>query len=977
MKKLLATFTILFLIFFFENGLSQSAGDYRTAAAGDWSASAIWETYDGANWVAAGSAPTGSEDITINDSVNVDLAVQVSGDIELEGTGILAVGVGSLTFENGSSYDHARDGGDIPDATWNTGSTCLVTGVTGDAPGNSNQDFYNFTWNCPDQSSNVDVSWSGNTIGGDLTVESSGTGPSQFRLTSSGDYTDSITINGNVIVTGGVLTATGSGTVMEYTLVVNGDITVTGGSYALSRGSGGNATWYLEGDLSVSDAEVRSSNPDAKFLFFGDASHTLSYNSVSYNGTINYELSENDTLDIADGPDSIDLPVNGTFTNWGQINTTGAVSFLNGSTYNHAINAGNIPTANWDAGSNCLITGVTDEAPGNRNQSYYNLTWNCPDQVSNLNMGFDEVTIGGDITIESTGASNRMYLCGPATGDTSIVTINGDIFLNGGAFSSNGTSNGNTVIEIFHNGDIFVTAGNFSVSRGSQGNGSGSTDWYLYGDSISISNATTQNSNPTAAKFIFAGTSTQNLSLTNVTFGGGGFPVEVDTGAILNMGISQIGGSGPFIVNSSATLECGNEGGLDSALQNSGTTTLSIEGNYTFNGEAAQITGSLLPDTVNDLTVNNSAGVTLSDDVLVNQNLTITDGSLDLDGNTITLGSTSVLNETPGNTVTGASGMITTTRDLNAPAGDNVAGLGAMLTSSANLGSTIIERYHSGATGGGNEGILRQFNITPASNSGLDATLRFYYDESELNGIPEANLLLFKSPDGSDGSWSSLGGTVNETDNYIELVGIDDFSYWTAADVNNPVPVELTSFSASIDGKFVTLNWITASELSNHGWEVERRKHIEKENFNDWRVIGFVKGAGDNLKQASYSFKDETAASGLFQYRLKQVDFDGTFEYSNIVEAELSGPTEFALFQNYPNPFNPETVIKFEVPVSSFVNLTVYNTVGEKVATLINQQMERGRYLWNYNASDLSSGIYIYRLTAGDNIFIKKMMLIK
>ena len=112
--------------------------------------------------------------------------------------------------------------------------------------------------------------------------------------------------------------------------------------------------------------------------------------------------------------------------------------------------------------------------------------------------------------------------------------------------------------------------------------------------------------------------------------------------------------------------------------------------------------------------------------------------------------------------------MITTTRLLNAPTGENVGGLGAMLTSSADLGSTTVERMHAAGTGGGNSGIFRVFSIQPTNNSGLNATLRFYYDESELNGIAENDLILFKSPDGLNDSWTNVGGTVNPAENYVE-----------------------------------------------------------------------------------------------------------------------------------------------------------------------------------------------------------------
>jgi len=967
------------LLFFGTNIFSQSAGDYRSAANGDWSTAATWEVFDGAVWNAAVAPPTGSENITVDDTVTVSTDVIVTGYVTLADPGaiLIAGGIppGSLSFDNGSTYEHAVNGGDIPIATWLTGSTCLVTGVTGSSPGNSVQDFYNFTWNCAGQSSNVDVGWSGNTIGGNVTCSSTGGGSSQFRLTSSSKYTDSITISGDVILTDGNLTVTGSSTAMVYKVFVGGNITVTGGSFALSRGSGGNAIWDLKGNLSVTNAQVRSSNSDAKFVFSRSGNQTLSYEGVSYSGTFNYEVASTCSLDVADGADAIDLSVNGTVTNAGYISATGVIDFLSGSVYNHTTNGSSVPIATWESGSTTMFTGVTSTAPGNRNQSFYNVIWNCPNQSSNLNMGFDEVTIGGDITIENTGASNRWYLCGPPNGDTATVTIEGNIIQNAGQFSSNGTGNVCTIF-VTVNGDITVNAGNFAVSRGSQG-GIGTTTWMLNGTNFTMSDATTQNSNSAGAKFVFSGSSTQNLNLTNVNFSSG-FPVEVASGSDLNVGTSQIGGSGLFTINDGATLQCANEGGLDSTLQMSGTITLSTAGNYTFNGSATQVTGSMLPATVNDLTVNNSAGVTLSGDVQVDGNLTLTDGDLNLNGHIVTLGTSGTLNESAGNTVTGTTGMLTTTRDINAPAGDNIGGLGAMLTSSANLGSTTIERHHFAGTGDGNQGILRVFNISPTTNSGLDATLRFYYDESELNGSTEDNLIFFRSLDAIDGNWTNRGGTVNTTDNYVELSGIDAFSYWTLADVNTPIPVELTDFNALVDGKVVTLNWKTATETQNHGWEIERKAVIENQSEGNWIKIGFIEGKGNSTETQSYIFKDGNLTSGSYQYRLKQIDYNGTSTYSKVLEINIIiAPKEFALAQNYPNPFNPKTTIEFEVPNTSMVNITIYNTLGETVKVLLNEQMEQGVYTRTFSGLNLPSGIYIYRLSAGNVVFTKKMMLIK
>ena len=265
--------------------------------------------------------------------------------------------------------------------------------------------------------------------------------------------------------------------------------------------------------------------------------------------------------------------------------------------------------------------------------------------------------------------------------------------------------------------------------------------------------------------------------------------------------------------------------------------------------------------------------------------LKVINGDLELNGHTITLGSAAMLSETPGNTVTGSTGKITITTDVNAPAGVNIGGLGVWISSSANLGSTTIDRYHSPRTGSGNQGIDRYYDIEPTNNSGLNASFRFYYDESELNGIPEANLRLFKSPDGSDNSWSAEYGTVNSVENYVVKGGVNDFSYWTLGDAANPLPVE------------------------------------ESED--------------------------------------------------NVI------PVQYALYQNYPNPFNPETVIKFDLPESGEVRLKIFNLLGEEITTLISEELSAGSYNVRFNAQNLPSGIYLYKLITKAAVFAHKMILIK
>jgi hypothetical protein len=190
------------------------------------------------------------------------------------------------------------------------------------------------------------------------------------------------------------------------------------------------------------------------------------------------------------------------------------------------------------------------------------------------------------------------------------------------------------------------------------------------------------------------------------------------------------------------------------------------------------------------------------------------------------------------------------------------------------------------------------------------------------------------------------------------------------------IPVELTSFSANVNEGNVILNWSTATETNNQGFEVQRSLNGE------FVTVGFVQGNGTTTETKTYSYIDKNINDGSYSYRLKQVDFDGTFEYSNVVEVEILAPAEFNLAQNYPNPFNPSTMIAFNLAVDSKVSLNIFNVLGQEVATLINTNLVAGSHQVNFDASSLNTGVYMYRIEAagidGTNfVDVKKMILTK
>jgi len=285
-----------------------------------------------------------------------------------------------------------------------------------------------------------------------------------------------------------------------------------------------------------------------------------------------------------------------------------------------------------------------------------------------------------------------------------------------------------------------------------------------------------------------------------------------------------------------------------------------------------------------------------------------------------------------------------------------------------------------------------------------DSALTFTNTSINFQYLPEDfNIDFFELTDEStmvvgkyDASWSFPTITArdpggNNDGGNITISGITSFSDFTMAKSETALPVELTSFTASVRNNSVLLNWTTATELNNYGFEIERTAQTSMAsvlNETKWEKIGFVVGSGNSNSPKSYSFTDGSLIGGSkFKYRLKQIDNDGKFNYSHEINVEVV-PTEFDLTQNYPNPFNPSTKIRYSIPdlgpgLAQTV-LKVYDILGNEVATLVNEEKPAGVYEVEYNASNLSSGIYFYRITiqsdkadAGTFSEIKKMVLIK
>lgn len=187
------------------------------------------------------------------------------------------------------------------------------------------------------------------------------------------------------------------------------------------------------------------------------------------------------------------------------------------------------------------------------------------------------------------------------------------------------------------------------------------------------------------------------------------------------------------------------------------------------------------------------------------------------------------------------------------------------------------------------------------------------------------------------------------------------------------VPVELTSFAASVNAAGqVVLNWTTGSEINNLMFEIERSI-----GNSEFVRVGYVNGHGTTSEPQSYSYVDASVMTGQYFYRLKQIDYSGAYEYSNVIEVDVKGPLGFNLAQNYPNPFNPSTSIEFSIVEAGLVKLVIYNILGEEIQVLKNEYLQPGFYQANFDATNLPSGMYIYKLESANQVLAKKMMLMK
>jgi hypothetical protein len=391
-----------------------------------------------------------------------------------------------------------------------------------------------------------------------------------------------------------------------------------------------------------------------------------------------------------------------------------------------------------------------------------------------------------------------------------------------------------------------------------------------------------------------------------------------------------LGAKAQLAVQSGATLST--TGGAVITLQNTdlicnGTISQAVgSGSFVFNGTANNtISGS--GASIDQLLLSKTGGakLLLGQGLGIGSSISFTSGLLDLNGNTLTLQPTALLvGENEASHIVGSAGGSVQIVNLpsNAPVALNAGNIGAAITSSQNLGLLHVSRSHVPAINPGNltsTGIQRTFTITPDNDANLNATLRFYYFDNELNGKDENTLALWKSDDGIN--WSLVGAdSRNTTLNYVEKSGIASLSSWTLTDANNALPITLLNFSAVCQNSATLIKWATATEVNAASFVVEKSV-----DANLWSMLSTV-AATNNATGSVYNYTDNQPSGKAF-YRLKMNDKDGSSSYSPVFSGGCNDvPMPFAV---YPNPAHSSTVAHISVRQACLATIKIFNAAGQ------------------------------------------------
>jgi len=418
-------------------------------------------------------------------------------------------------------------------------------------------------------------------------------------------------------------------------------------------------------------------------------------------------------------------------------------------------------------------------------------------------------------------------------------------------------------------------------------------------------------------------------------------------------------------------------------------------GTVNLNGSSAQTisgSGTLTTSSLSTLVLNNANGVSLQKDATINGTLTLTSGKIALGSNKLTIGATGSIASASSASyiVTDGSGVLTRNSvggtDVTFPVGTATSYTPVTVNNAGTVNSfsVKVQATFDNAPVDPNMVVGRQWTITEAVAGGSNAILTFQWNSAEhAPGFSVANPIVIGRYTGTQ--WAEVAATLGGSDPYTATAsGFTSFSPFAVGNVGS-LPIQLSYFTGTPtpDWRCVRLNWRTLSEINNYGFYVQRSS--DRVNFVTL-PNSFVPGYGTTNEPHNYTYLDCDVTRGVWYYRLKQIDLDGTIYYTDAIRVELnvttsvneSAPKIFELQQNYPNPFNPETRIRFSVETTGKATLRVYNLIGQEVATLFDAVAQAGRYYdVKFSGAKLTSGVYFYKLENGKNSALKKLMLVK
>jgi len=757
------------------------------------------------------------------------------------------------------------------------------------------------------------------------------------------------------------------------------------------------------------------------------AAHTITLTTsvtvdeLTINGTLKvdgYDLNHGN-LTIANGSDPYDVIVYGVIENADGVitkNTGAYVDFF--GVYKHVfyLEPGTIPSFNWNTGSECQVLGYDEDtdpiaAPDGLNQNFCSFTWSCASQPSDINMFGQLSSLSGFLRVNNTN-NYKLIL----TDNTSLnLGIGGDFILDGSSAKinvSNGSSSGSTyninligvfnqsngVFEFTNNsGDILNV--NFNGSEGAFTKTGGTLTGTNINWNVNSGKSLTLNNNFSLAdNRTFTVNGTIDCSSYNIS-GSTGTTFTINSGAILKTS------------NSNGITSSGATGSIQTETRN-----FNSGSSYEYYGSSAQVTGSGLPSEVTNLTINNSAGVTLTNDVQVKGTLTFSNGKLIgiTNDKTVTLGynddgtiyTGSISGESSSKYFVGlfSRWISSAYTEYKFPIGNSDYYRPATInytTVPSNLGTLSVE-FVTENPGSPNldslcdkdNDLISDYWINCYSTTG-------YWEVGTGNSLSGGNysisltgtsfpfitnyqkIHLLKRENGSTNTWTLEGNHSPATGSNSEPVGkrtgltaYSQFTFSSNSNDNNfqgPLPVTLASFNSNVNGKNILLNWTTSEEINNSGFDIER-----KTSDGIWNKIAFVKGNGTKNTSTTYSYEDRNLISGKYNYRLKQIDYNGNYEYYELNGfVEIGVPSKFDIGQNYPNPFNPVTKINYELPKDVKVEIKVYDISGREIKSLVNELKSAGYHTIEFNGSGLSSGIYFYTIKADGFLKTLKMSLVK